>query len=52
MPIALQTKRKILGVGPAEGAFEEYKALCRDYDVHMIERGPRDRVGLGSSTYR
>ncbi|WWD00667.1 hypothetical protein V866_007602 [Kwoniella sp. B9012] len=44
MAISTTNKRKILGVGPGAGAIEEFKQLCEDYEVHMVDRGPRDKV--------
>lgn len=40
------TKRKILGIGPAQGALQEFQNLAQDYEVHMVDRGPRDKVCL------
>ncbi|KAL7425268.1 hypothetical protein Q5752_000956 [Cryptotrichosporon argae] len=37
-------KRKILGIGPAEGALKEFAQLSDDYEVHMVHRGPRAAV--------
>jgi hypothetical protein len=44
MPIALQQKKKIIGIGHPQGAIKEFEELCRDFDVHVVERGPRGKV--------
>lgn len=44
-------KRKILAIGPIEGAFADYEALSRDFDVHLIDRGPRDQVSPTCPVY-
>ena len=31
-------------MGPAQCALDEFAALSRDYEVYMIERGPREPV--------
>ena len=41
-------RRKVLGVGLAQQAHSELAALSRDYEVHMIKRGPRDQVSNAS----
>ncbi|ORY25461.1 glycerate-and formate-dehydrogenase [Naematelia encephala] len=42
--MTVTNKRKILAVGPAQGALKEYEQLAQDYEVHMIHRGPREEV--------
>lgn len=44
MSIVVSHKRKILGIGPAQGAHAEFEQLAKDYDVHMITRGVRVEV--------
>ncbi|KAK8846889.1 hypothetical protein IAR55_005979 [Kwoniella newhampshirensis] len=44
MSTAAAPKPKILGVGPAQAAHEEFEQLTRDYEVHMVTRGPRAEV--------
>ena len=42
--MAISSKPKILGIGPAQGALKEFEQLARDFEMHMIERGPREEV--------
>jgi hypothetical protein len=45
MPIAVQqNKKKIIGIGRPQGAIKEFEELCRDFDIHVVERGPRGKV--------
>ncbi|WVQ78312.1 hypothetical protein IAT38_000397 [Cryptococcus sp. DSM 104549] len=44
MPVAVTQKKKILGIGPGKGALAEFEQLSKDFEVHMINRGPRAEV--------
>ncbi|KAK8869770.1 hypothetical protein IAR55_000338 [Kwoniella newhampshirensis] len=41
-----QPRKKILGIGPAKGALAEFEQLCKDFQVHMINRGPREQAEI------